>query len=89
MAAGLPAVGFDTGWPDLIGKVGHGQVVAMNDTRAFAAAVRHILVSSDRGRSLGALARDYAAVHLDVRSSVNGLTATYGRLASAYAVRPG
>lgn len=87
MAAGLPAVGFDTGWPDLIAKVGHGRIVATKDVPAFAAAVREILETADRGSGLGRRARDYAARHLDVRSSVNRLTETYARLASDYASR--
>jgi phosphatidylinositol alpha-1,6-mannosyltransferase len=81
MGAGLPVVGFDTGWPDLIRKVGHGKLVAIRDVAAFAAAVSEILALPDHGRGLGAAGRVYALEHLGVRSSVDLLTATYKRRA--------
>lgn len=89
MGAGLPAVGFDTGWPDLIAKVGHGRLVPMLDSQALAKAVRDILLLPDCGRSLGALGREHAALHLDLRLSVSQLADTYRRLArSALAPAP-
>jgi len=84
MAAALPTVGFDTGWPDLIGKVGHGHLVPNGDVPAFAAAVARILALDDRGRALGQLAREYARRHLDVRSSVSLLTSCYASLSQRH-----
>jgi len=82
MAAGLPVVGFDTGWPDLIDKVGHGKLVAIQDVASFARAVREIMALPDRGRALGQAGRAYAVDRLSVRSSVDLLTDTYKRLAT-------
>lgn len=61
----------------------------MKDVQALARAVHEILQSPDQGRAIGNLARDYAAVQLDVRTSVNNLIATYVRLASKHASRTG
>ena len=87
MAVGLPVVGFDTGWPDLITRIGHGELVPMQDIGAFAAAVSRILCLPDRGRSLGRHGRDYACEHLNVRSSVTALMTTYKRLTSMAAAK--
>jgi len=85
MGAGLPVVGYDTGWPDLITRVGHGRLVPMQDSAALAAAARAILDLPDRGRSLGRFGRDHAAAHLSVRSSVIAHLSTYKRLVAARA----
>jgi glycosyltransferase involved in cell wall biosynthesis len=77
VALGLPAVGFDTGWPDLIDKVGHGALVTNGDTEALVDAASRILTLPDRGRGLGELARVYALEHLDVARSVSLLTSCY------------
>ena len=88
MAAGLPAVGFDTGWPDLIERVGHGRLVPNRDCGALAGGVESILADRVRAREMGELARAYALRHLDVRRSVSLLTSCYLRLAATSARPP-
>jgi glycosyltransferase involved in cell wall biosynthesis len=88
MAAGLPAAGFDTGWPDLIARVGHGHLVPNRDPDALAAAVESILSDPVRAREMGERARAYALRNLDVRQSVALLTRCYLGLAAGPARPP-
>jgi glycosyltransferase involved in cell wall biosynthesis len=83
MASAVPVVGFDTGVDtELVRKVGHGALVANQDSEALAAVAAEILSMPDRGRSLGARGLEYARRHLDIRGTIADFTSAYVRLAT-------
>jgi glycosyltransferase involved in cell wall biosynthesis len=85
MAAGLPAVGFDTGREtELVPTVGHGLLAPTADVAALAARTIDILSLTDSGRALGARGAVYAREHLDTAETIQTCVDAYVALHEQY-----
>jgi len=81
MDAGLPIVATAVGGiPDLIEDGVHGLLVPPRDPTALAGAVSALLDDRERGRALGARARERRRTELDIDTLVRRLEALYCEL---------
>ena len=81
MDAGLPIVATAVGGvPDLIDDGVHGLLVPPRDPVALAGAVSALLDDRERGRTMGARARERRRTEFDLETLVRRLEALYGEL---------
>jgi glycosyltransferase involved in cell wall biosynthesis len=81
MDAGLPIVATAVGGvPDLIDDGVHGLLVPPRDAAALAGAVAALLDERERGRELGARARERRRTESDIDTLVRRLEALYSEL---------
>jgi len=81
MAAGLPVVSTAVGGvPELVREGETGLLVPPNDTGALARALQALVDDPARRRAMGAVARQYAMAHFDIRHTVRGYEQLYESL---------
>ncbi|TKB69496.1 MAG: glycosyltransferase family 4 protein [Nitrospira sp.] len=81
MAIGLPVVGFNTRCEtELLDKVGHGVLVANEDSRKLAEGIIEILSHPDKGREMGRQGAEYSKSYLGIHQTIASYTDVYEAL---------
>jgi glycosyltransferase involved in cell wall biosynthesis len=81
MAAGLPVVSTAVGGvPELVRDRETGLLVPSEDAEALAQAMQALVDDPVRRQAMGAVARQYAMAHFDIRHTVRGYEQLYESL---------
>jgi glycosyltransferase involved in cell wall biosynthesis len=84
MACGRPVISFEgTSLPSVTFAPTAGLAVPMDDNKALAQAIRHLLSDSDECELRGRRSRSLAEEHYDIRTQAKGLASLYRRVVKA------